>query len=137
LCEPIPLAVITKCSQRGPAAVAKQEETTRERVLGQLLTAQLGKGIDSLAAVNWFDSHQDTHLRSNLQHHHYPAKSRMIDAKPNGVTSFITTRIREPRQDSTSIAHSAMRAGAGETNSMNSVGVGRAVPEFILRFSDP
>jgi hypothetical protein len=68
LSEPEAGAVVYQHADSIAAPIAEHKQASRERVVGQLLTAQLGKGIDTLASVDRFDGHQDAHLRGNLQH---------------------------------------------------------------------
>jgi hypothetical protein len=64
----VSLAIIDQDLDRSPAPGSKDEYATRERVLGQLLSANLSQAINAFAAVDRLDGHQDLHLRSELQH---------------------------------------------------------------------
>jgi len=66
LSNPVALAVIDKSAYRYETFGPKEKQAAGERVFVQLVSAELGQGINSFATVDRFDCDQDPHLRSYL-----------------------------------------------------------------------
>src|SRR5262245_17099877 len=74
--QPEPLAVVHQHLQRGPSAIAKDEDGAGERVFVKGLLAESRQAVDAATEVGRLDGHQDLHLRRDLQHYSVSQKRR-------------------------------------------------------------
>src|ERR1700683_3930038 len=117
--QPESLPVIEQFLNRGCSPAAEHEQVTRKWIDVQLLPAQLGQRVDTLAEVDRLHRHQNPHLRRDLNHPSVSRQARSRPAQSGGADAFHWMRIFAPREDSNSMTHSSTAAGGGVISSTN------------------
>src|SRR5262245_61963003 len=101
--EPEALAVIAQELERGPGAIAKDEDRATERMLLEHLATRGRQAINPFAEIDGLRRQQDTRLRAELEHQGVSKKTRTT-ASSGSCNSGAATRSRAPSGRCSSIS---------------------------------
>jgi hypothetical protein len=117
--KPKSLRIVHKTFNCSSSPIPEYKETAGKRIVFQYLLTDSCQSINAVSEINFLNSHQDAHLRSDLDHRLILQKVLLRVFRSGTPIPLRWILILAPFQASSSIRHSGTRDGVAGLSSIN------------------